>query len=85
MSNKYSNLNNVLVKAISSYCGNHPENGKPLPYYKLAKQLGISRYALGNWLNGTSIPSLSESADLADLLGISIDELAGRVPSAIQH
>ena len=51
----------------------------------VAKKLGVSRFTLNSWLNGSAIPNMTNILAIADLLGISIDELAGRVPSAIQH
>lgn len=41
----------------------------------VAEQLGVSRQAVSKWENGTSDPSTSNLFALADLFGISVEEL----------
>ena len=49
---------------------------------QLAGELGISYQAVSKWENELSSPDISSLPLLADLFGITIDELFGRVPAA---
>ena len=42
----------------------------------LAEKVGVSRQAVAKWESGDSLPDLEKSRMLADVLGVSLDELA---------
>lgn len=44
---------------------------------ELAKAVGVSTASICNWENGDNLPSLLVAKELADVLGTSIDHLAG--------
>ena len=74
----YDNLSEILMNKVSKYCGEHPENNKPMPMYRVAAAIGVSRETLSAWMNGTAMPSFANAIAMADVLGVSVDELAGR-------
>ncbi len=43
----------------------------------LADKMGVSFQAVSNWERGTSMPDISKLPELAEILGISVDELLG--------
>ena len=45
---------------------------------ELAKEAGVSKASVGNWESGDNLPNLMVASALADILGVTIDELAGR-------
>ena len=45
---------------------------------ELAKRVGVDTASVQNWENGDYMPSLRTTIKLADVLGITIDQLAGR-------
>lgn len=45
---------------------------------ELAERLNISFQAVSNWERGNSMPDISKLPELAELFGISIDELLGK-------
>ena len=45
---------------------------------ELAKELGVATSTVSAWEHGTSDPSWLNAICLADLFGVSLDELAGR-------
>lgn len=45
---------------------------------ELADRLNISFQAVSNWERGNSMPDISKLPELAELFGISIDELLGK-------
>lgn len=49
-----------------------------LSQVELAKRVGVDVASVQNWENGDYMPSLRTTMRLADALGISIDQLAGR-------
>lgn len=49
---------------------------------ELADKLGISFQAVSNWERGQTMPDIGKLAELADILGVSIDELLGNGNSA---
>jgi transcriptional regulator with XRE-family HTH domain len=49
---------------------------------QLAQALGVSRPTVANWERGTKHPGLPLLLRLADVLGVSLDELLGRRSSA---
>lgn len=44
---------------------------------QLAEKVGVSRQAIANWEKGENTPDIIKCIALADLYGVSIDELAG--------
>lgn len=44
---------------------------------QLAEKIGVSRQAIANWEKGDNTPDITKCIALADLYGVSIDELAG--------
>lgn len=44
----------------------------------IAKALQVSQGAVSQWENDVTVPSSSQIAPLADILGVSVDELFGR-------
>lgn len=68
--------------------------GERIKYYRkrlgltqeqLAERMGVSAQAVSKWENGLSCPDISILPNLADVFGISMDELLGRAPSAPVH
>ncbi|PKR82444.1 helix-turn-helix transcriptional regulator [Heyndrickxia camelliae] len=45
----------------------------------LQKVLGVSANTLSNWSTGKSIPSLEKAFQLAELLGVQVDDLYDKV------
>lgn len=45
---------------------------------RLAKELGVSPQLLSQWTNGARVPALDKLITLAEVFGISIQELCGR-------
>ena len=50
---------------------------------EFAAQLKVSRQAVSKWESGQSCPDIALLPQLADLFGITIDELFGREPKAV--
>lgn len=48
----------------------------------LAARLGVSAQAVSKWENGLSCPDILMLPEIADLFGVSVDELFGRAPAA---
>lgn len=46
----------------------------------VAGRLGVSKLTVGRWERGKGEPQLLDAAQLADLYGVSLEVLAGRVP-----
>ena len=55
---------------------------KDLTQAELAKRAGVRLRSLQEWEQGTRIPRFDRVVQLADALGVSLDELAGRQPPA---
>jgi transcriptional regulator with XRE-family HTH domain len=53
---------------------------KGLTQAQLAKAAGVPLRSLQEWEQGTRIPRFDRAVALADGLGVSLDELAGREP-----
>lgn len=55
---------------------------------QVARMIGRAQSTVYTWFEGKSEPRLSEAAQLADVFGVSLDELAGRrtldVPTAAE-
>ena len=49
----------------------------------LAQKLGVTNQAVSKWESGQSCPDLAQLPRIADLFGITIDELFGREPKAV--
>ena len=49
----------------------------------LAQKLGVTNQAVSKWESGQSCPDLALQPRIADLFGITIDELFGREPKAV--
>jgi transcriptional regulator with XRE-family HTH domain len=54
---------------------------KGLTQAELARRAGVRLRSLQEWEQGTRIPRFDRVVQLADGLGVSLDELAGRVQS----
>ena len=52
---------------------------------ELAERLNISFQAVSNWERGNSMPDISKLPELAELFGISIDELLGKKSELISN
>ena len=50
---------------------------KGLSQEELAFRLGVSRQSVSKWESGQSTPELERIIEIADLFGISLDELIG--------
>lgn len=48
---------------------------------KLAEKIGVTRQAVAKWESGDSLPDLERSRQLADALGVSLDDLASYEPN----
>ena len=48
--------------------------------YKFAKELGIYQSTVSRWKSGERFPSMDIIWKIADLFGISMDQLVGREP-----
>jgi len=68
---------NILGKNISAL-----RKAKCMTQEALANQLGVTFQAVSKWENGQSCPDITMLPELSDILGVSIDELFGRVPLA---
>ncbi len=53
----------------------HLRSQKGLSQLELAEQLGVSRQSVSKWETGQSVPDLDKLIKLADLFGVSVDEL----------
>ena len=55
---------------------------KNLSQGDLANALDVSRQSVSKWENGAAVPELDKLIKMADLFGITLDELAGRAAPA---
>lgn len=46
--------------------------------YKLSQEIGVAPYVVSRWVNGVNDPTLFNAIMICDVLGISLDYLAGR-------
>lgn len=51
---------------------------KDLNGVKIAEVMGVTEATVSRWVNGKGIPNFEQLIKLADLLGVSLDYLAGR-------
>ena len=49
---------------------------------ELAKKIGVDAQSVANWEAGIYMPSLRTAVSLADVLGVSLDQLVARVIEA---
>lgn len=70
-------MENVNALLYAFRCEHH-KDGAPMSKQELAQKLGVSRQTLRKWLNGETKPSFDMLCSIADLLGVSLDTLAGR-------
>lgn len=63
---------------INDYRSAHRSGNKPLSMERMAAKFGVSREALYRWMNGEGAPTLSRAICIADVLGVTLDELTGR-------
>ena len=49
-----------------------------LTQIQLAQLIGVTHAAISYWENGVNIPNVLDCIRIADVLGISLDELVGR-------
>lgn len=67
-----------LINKISASIKNNRKIAK-LSQKELAEKIGVTHAAISYWENGVNIPNVKDCWKLADVLGISIDELVGRI------
>ena len=67
-----------LGALLYAYRVEHPDDGAPMSKRKLAKLFGVSRQTIDSWVNGNSTPGFDKMIQIADLLDVSLDVLAGR-------
>ncbi|MEH7275584.1 helix-turn-helix transcriptional regulator [Neobacillus vireti] len=62
------------------YISNIGELIKQSPYKReyIMKKLGVSANTLSNWSTGRTLPSLDKAFQLADFLGVKVDDLYER-------
>jgi putative transcriptional regulator len=62
------------------YISNIGELIKQSPYKReyIMKKLGVSANTLSNWSTGKTLPSLDKAFQLADFLGVKVDDLYER-------
>ncbi len=46
----------------------------------IAEKVGVTRQSVAKWESGESIPDLEKSKQLADIFGVSLDDLANYEP-----
>lgn len=46
--------------------------------YKLSQEIGVAPYVVSRWVHGVNDPTLFNAIMICDVLGISLDYLAGR-------
>lgn len=51
-----------------------------MPVNELARHMRTDGKAVRRWLSGESVPSVEKAAEIADVLGVSLDALMGRAP-----
>ena len=51
---------------------------------ELADKMGISFQAVSNWERGSSMPDISKLPELAEIFGVSLDELLGEKSSLVE-
>lgn len=69
---------NNIGALLYAYRVEHPSEGAPMSKSEVAKQLGVSRQTLDSWTSGSTLPKFDKMLQIADLLNVSLDVLAGR-------
>ena len=57
---------------------------KNMTQMELADRMGISFQAVSNWERGNSMPDISKLPELAEIFGVSLDELLGEKSSLLE-
>ncbi len=57
---------------------------KNMTQMELADKLGISFQAVSNWERGNSMPDISKLPELAEIFGVTLDELLGEKSPLIE-
>ena len=57
---------------------------KNMTQMELADRMGISFQAVSNWERGNSMPDISKLPELAEIFGVSLDELLGEKSSLVE-
>lgn len=65
--------NNVIGKTIE-----YQRQARRLTQTQFAKKIGTSHVAISYWERGINIPNVGDCWKMANVLGITIDELVGR-------
>lgn len=68
----------AIAEHINLYRSKHMTGNRLLSLSKTAAQFGVSRETLNAWMTGLGTPTLKKACRVADVLGISLDELVGR-------
>ena len=58
--------------------------GKNMTQPELADRMGISFQAVSNWERGNSMPDIAKLPELAEILGVSVDELLGEKSALVE-
>ena len=58
---------------------------KNMTQMELADKMNISFQAVSNWERGNSMPDISKLPELAEILGVTIDELLGKKSELIEN
>lgn len=69
-----ANEENIIGKSIKEI-----RLAQKLSQKELAARIGVTHAAISYWENGINIPNVKDCWRLADALGVTIDELVGRV------
>ncbi|MDD4490720.1 MAG: helix-turn-helix domain-containing protein, partial [Paludibacter sp.] len=59
--------------------------GKNMTQMELADKMNISFQAVSNWERGYSMPDVSKLPELAEILGVSVDELLGEKSELLEN
>lgn len=67
-----------IKQKIASSIKNSRKSEK-LSQKALAAKIGVTAAAISYWENGVNVPNIEDCWKLADSLGITLDELVGRI------
>lgn len=68
-----------IGKRISEF-----RKAKDMTQYELADKLSISFQAVSNWERGNSMPDISKLPELAEIFGVTIDDIIGHTNTVLQ-
>ncbi len=68
-----------IGKRISEF-----RKAKDMTQYELADKLSISFQAVSNWERGNSMPDISKLPELAEIFGVTVDDILGRRNAVLQ-